>query len=737
MPSRYRSMPVIAAIFALLALPLRAVAEPPFTILGTGVTARPYVLWDDLVVETDGVDAYVRDYADPAQPRWYGEPFSSAQMHWSDVVANDGLVVVINTDPLFYPVGYGVIDFSNPAAPVELHVTAGLACRSVWLSERALICDLETGILAYDLTEPAAPAFSGGLVVGQHPGRRWLSVVGNEMYLIDHGSVLRRLDVADPRHPVDRGLVTTVIDGRIDALVGGDGVLHGLVAAPDGTSGTSLDLVTWDCTEPGSPVESARERLFTGADAAGRVLVLDGDLLLAAGSDARLRAFGMDTPTAPRAGWVLPLDTGHVALGARTLHVVTDSGLHVYPRTAADAQPPAALVYPVLPRFQTITGEGAIQIAQLRSDDSVLMAVDVSEPARPRLEKPFQTGLSGRLQFAGGLGLMLDGPETAQLLDLSDPRAPRRRGRIGLPGTGAFATLHARGMVTIDYGLEDTRLDIWDVRDPDQPRFVRSIADRSAVGSDGRWLVCGTGAPYHYDDPRLYKLDDDYRPEFVGELQSSLWTVWQPLVVGDCVYLFGQNATATDLMEIHRLSGPPTRLQVQSLGFAPILATTLGNLLFVQGNYRCHVYDVSQADDPEHLGSFAADRFGGAGFARNGNVLTVSGQLITVGSGLNATAAAPLPAASAAVHLEPAQPNPFNPSTRLAFTVDREQFLTVAIHDVRGRLVRELAGRQFAPGRHEFAWDGTGDGAPAPSGVYFARVHGDGVEAVQPMTLLK
>ncbi|MBK9472394.1 MAG: hypothetical protein IPO18_08920 [bacterium] len=50
---------------------------------------------------------------------------------------------------------------------------------------------------------------------------------------------------------------------------------------------------------------------------------------------------------------------------------------------------------------------------------------------------------------------------------------------------------------------------------------------------------------------------------------------------------------------------------------------------------------------------------------------------------------------------------------------------------------RELAARRFAPGRHEFSWDATGDGAPAPSGVYFARVHGDGVEAAQPLTLLK
>ncbi|MBK9472397.1 MAG: hypothetical protein IPO18_08935 [bacterium] len=71
-------------------------------------------------------------------------------------------------------------------------------------------------------------------------------------------------------------------------------------------------------------------------------------------------------------------------------------------RAPLPTQPPPAAVVSGAPRFRTIVGDGAIQIAQLRSDDSVLMAVDVSKPARPRLEKPIQTGLDGRLQFLVG-----------------------------------------------------------------------------------------------------------------------------------------------------------------------------------------------------------------------------------------------------------------------------------------------------------------------------------------------
>ncbi|MBN2172330.1 MAG: FG-GAP repeat protein [Candidatus Krumholzibacteriota bacterium] len=87
-------------------------------------------------------------------------------------------------------------------------------------------------------------------------------------------------------------------------------------------------------------------------------------------------------------------------------------------------------------------------------------------------------------------------------------------------------------------------------------------------------------------------------------------------------------------------------------------------------------------------------------------------------------------------------PNPFNPATRIAFTipdtgVDRIA-ATLCIHDVQGRLLRRLELRGLAPGRHEVVWDGRiENGEPAPSGVYCYRIEAAGFRSAKKMLLLK
>lgn len=74
-------------------------------------------------------------------------------------------------------------------------------------------------------------------------------------------------------------------------------------------------------------------------------------------------------------------------------------------------------------------------------------------------------------------------------------------------------------------------------------------------------------------------------------------------------------------------------------------------------------------------------------------------------------------------------PNPFNPSTTIAFTIPAgpasEHRLDV--YDARGRLVRQLGRGPLAAGRHEATWDGRDDaGAAVGAGVYLYRLeHGD------------
>lgn len=85
-------------------------------------------------------------------------------------------------------------------------------------------------------------------------------------------------------------------------------------------------------------------------------------------------------------------------------------------------------------------------------------------------------------------------------------------------------------------------------------------------------------------------------------------------------------------------------------------------------------------------------------------------------------------------------PNPFNPSTVIAFSVGDEEGENVAleIFDVRGRRVRTLLDGSLGPGHHRLAWDGKDSrGSPAASGIYFYRLSVDGRSYTRKMSLQK
>lgn len=67
-------------------------------------------------------------------------------------------------------------------------------------------------------------------------------------------------------------------------------------------------------------------------------------------------------------------------------------------------------------------------------------------------------------------------------------------------------------------------------------------------------------------------------------------------------------------------------------------------------------------------------------------------------------------------------PNPFNPSTTIRFSTGRESAVTLALYDVRGKLIRRLNVAQ-SPGTQSVAWDGrNATGGAVGSGLYIARL---------------
>ncbi len=92
-----------------------------------------------------------------------------------------------------------------------------------------------------------------------------------------------------------------------------------------------------------------------------------------------------------------------------------------------------------------------------------------------------------------------------------------------------------------------------------------------------------------------------------------------------------------------------------------------------------------------------------------------------------------------AVHrLYRAAPNPFNPATQIAFDLPRPGRVRLAIHDLRGALVRVLEDGSLPAGHHVRLWDGTDDGGAAvASGTYIVTIDAGDFRARQKGMLLK
>jgi hypothetical protein len=89
--------------------------------------------------------------------------------------------------------------------------------------------------------------------------------------------------------------------------------------------------------------------------------------------------------------------------------------------------------------------------------------------------------------------------------------------------------------------------------------------------------------------------------------------------------------------------------------------------------------------------------------------------------------------------LEQNFPNPFNPTTKIAFGVPYgTEHVTLTIYNVNGRAVRTLVDGALEAGPHSLVWDGRDDdGRSLSSGIYFMRLGADDVTATRKMTLLK
>lgn len=238
---------------------------------------------------------------------------------------------------------------------------------------------------------------------------------------------------------------------------------------------------------------------------------------------------------------------------------------------------------------------------------------------------------------------------------------------------------------------------------------LRNSADTPVpdVPASDLWLDFGGSNVALCDGPIVADADTDENgvTTFTGTYQAGGWTegpIGVRLTVDGCEYDLGDVLLAFNSPDID------------------------GSLL------------VDSLDSAEFAMDFGSSSYR-SDFDYDGVVSFVDAALLTEHFGLGCDGSVSAVALPAVSSLNGTYPNPFNPQTTLTFELAAPAKASLAIYDVKGRLVRTLfADRAFGAGRHQETWNGRDDaGRTLPSGTYFCRLRTGDLTKSRKMSLVR
>ena len=83
--------------------------------------------------------------------------------------------------------------------------------------------------------------------------------------------------------------------------------------------------------------------------------------------------------------------------------------------------------------------------------------------------------------------------------------------------------------------------------------------------------------------------------------------------------------------------------------------------------------------------------------------------------------------------LDPAYPNPFNPTTTIEFSIPQKEFVTVKVYNLVGHEITTLINDELFTGNYSIKWDGSHQ----PSGLYFVQIESGSFIQTRKMMLVK
>lgn len=414
----------------------------------------------------------VIDISDPAAPALRSSLAVSINPNGIDIAG--GLAALAT-----YNGGLRIVDISNPDAPALLGEVSAKAIGGSTLdvrisAGRAYVASL-AGMAIFDLADPSNPALLGSYDTVAHGfgNSKGLDIVGDRAYLAVSNSGLVAIDVSTPAAPVALGSLGTLGISRAVHVTGSRAYLTDLIGKLYLVDLSDPDypalITSLDTTGPAGQLAIVGTQAFIAEGSSGMSIIetandspqrigayqiagnslgiaTNGDRAYLVGREGLVIA-DISDPVSPRVLGVLSLPgyAYHVTTSATMAYVSSDlsgqsNDSFIWIIDVSDPTSPQIL------SSVTITLDAVNDLALLGTtlyvltNSSGMLLIDVSEPSAPTL-----LSVPTDLQAINAKKISLSGARaylsTGQVLDISDPTAPALLGTLSLPNSQILAAV--------------------------------------------------------------------------------------------------------------------------------------------------------------------------------------------------------------------------------------------------------------------------------------------------------
>lgn len=400
--------------------------------------------------------------------------------------------------------GIGIVDVSNPAAPILIgsyDLTDNTQAGNLYVDGvRAFLVSGDGQLRSFDVTNPARIMPLGAFDAGGSIS--WLHVDGPLAYALVSEQGMQIIDVSDPAWPRRRGAFALQEPGAMVKVAGG------LALISSGSGLTILDVANPDAPQPIGRRDTVPE---------ARRLVVEGERVFIVEGDAGLRIFDLRDPDRPLlvGSYTSPQPVVDIAVAGEHIFVATEDELHTL-KSGNGLTPTPVGAYRLPGRAAAVKLRDGLAYVAITSDSlrqtADLVILNIKNPARPRLVGQ----ASIRLAMAFGLYVAEDrayllGSEGWAIVDVSNPATPQLLGLFSEQRVKAIVVENDVGYVL------STTLKVFDLRDGAQPALIAiyAIPARDIALHAQRLYLVGN------DRVSVFDISDPRSPLEIGGIAYS------------------------------------------------------------------------------------------------------------------------------------------------------------------------------------------------------------------------